>query len=64
MKDFNDFWGNMDITELLAFSVQNRASDLHLSAGLAPMIRVDGEVRRINLPHLNIPKYTGWFTTL
>lgn len=42
----------MDITELLAFSVQNRASDLHLSAGLAPMIRVDGEVRRINLPVL------------
>ncbi|MFX4308393.1 type IV pilus twitching motility protein PilT [Acinetobacter soli] len=42
----------MDITELLAFSVQNRASDLHLSAGLAPMIRVDGEVRRINLPAL------------
>lgn len=42
----------MDITELLAFSVQNRASDLHLSAGLAPMIRVDGEVRRINLPTL------------
>lgn len=42
----------MDITELLAFSVQNRASDLHLSAGLAPMILVDGEVRRINLPAL------------
>ncbi|WP_336147403.1 type IV pilus twitching motility protein PilT [Acinetobacter soli] len=42
----------MDITELLAFSVQNRASDLHLSAGLAPMVRVDGEVRRINLPAL------------
>ncbi|MGL1829917.1 UNVERIFIED_CONTAM: PilT/PilU family type 4a pilus ATPase [Acinetobacter sp. HSTU-ASm16] len=42
----------MDITELLAFSVQNRASDLHLSAGLAPMIRVDGEVRRISLPAL------------
>lgn len=42
----------MDITELLAFSVQNKASDLHLSAGLAPMIRVDGEVRRINLPAL------------
>lgn len=40
----------MDITELLAFSVKNGASDLHLSAGLPPMIRVDGEVRRINLP--------------
>ena len=42
----------MDITELLAFSVKNGASDLHLSAGMPPMIRVDGEVRRINLPAL------------
>jgi twitching motility protein PilT len=40
----------MDITELLAFSAKNGASDLHLSAGLPPMIRVDGEIRRINLP--------------
>lgn len=40
----------MDITELLAFSVKQGASDLHLSAGLPPMIRVDGDVRRINLP--------------
>ena len=38
----------MDIAELLAFSVKNKASDLHLSAGLPPMIRVDGDVRRIN----------------
>lgn len=43
----------MDITELLAFSVKNNASDLHLSAGLPPMIRVDGDVRRINLPALD-----------
>ncbi len=42
----------MDITELLAFSAKNGASDLHLSAGMPPMIRVDGEVRRINLPAL------------
>jgi len=40
----------MDITELLAFSAKQGASDLHLSAGLPPMIRVDGDVRRINLP--------------
>jgi twitching motility protein PilT len=40
----------MDIAELLAFSVKNKASDLHLSAGLPPMIRVDGDIRRINLP--------------
>ena len=42
----------MDIAELLAFSVKNNASDLHLSAGLPPMIRVDGDMRRINLPPL------------
>jgi len=40
----------MDITELLAFSVKQGASDLHLSAGLPPMIRIDGDIRRINLP--------------
>lgn len=43
----------MDITELLAFSVKNRASDLHLSADLPPMIRVDGDVRRVNIPPLD-----------
>jgi twitching motility protein PilT len=42
----------MDIAELLAFSVKNGASDLHLSAGLPPMIRVDGDIRRINVPAL------------
>jgi twitching motility protein PilT len=40
----------MDITELLAFVVKNKASDLHLSSGLPPMIRVHGDIRRINLP--------------
>jgi len=43
----------MEISELLAFSVKNKASDLHLSAGLPPMIRVHGDVRRINLPPLD-----------
>ncbi|RUO62914.1 pilus retraction ATPase PilT [Pseudidiomarina planktonica] len=43
----------MDITELLAFSVKHNASDLHLSADSPPMIRVDGEVRKINIPALN-----------
>jgi len=42
----------MDIAELLAFSVKSNASDLHLSAGLPPMIRVDGDMRRINVPPL------------
>ena len=43
----------MDITELRAFSAKQGASALHLSAGLPPMIRVDGDVRRINLPALD-----------
>src|SRR5690606_8122865 len=42
----------MDITQLLAFSVKNKASDLHLSSGLPPMIRVHGDVRRINVDAL------------
>ncbi|MBT3092258.1 MAG: type IV pilus twitching motility protein PilT [Candidatus Thiodiazotropha sp. (ex Lucina pensylvanica)] len=42
----------MDIAELLAFSVKHNASDLHISAGLPPMIRVDGDIRRINVPAL------------
>jgi twitching motility protein PilT len=43
----------MDITELLAFGTKQGASDLHLSSGLPPMIRVDGDVRRISLPPLD-----------
>ena len=43
----------MDIAELLAFSVKNNASDLHISAGLPPMIRVDGDIRRVNVPALD-----------
>ncbi|MBU1689640.1 MAG: type IV pilus twitching motility protein PilT [Gammaproteobacteria bacterium] len=42
----------MEISDLLAFSVKNKASDLHLSSGLPPMIRVHGDVRRINVPVL------------
>lgn len=43
----------MDITQLLAFTVKNKASDLHLSAGLPPMIRVHGDVRRLNVEALD-----------
>jgi twitching motility protein PilT len=43
----------MDIAELLAFSVKHGASDMHLSAGLPPMIRVDGDIRRVNVPALD-----------
>jgi len=43
----------MDIAELLTFSVNNGASDLHLSAGMPPMIRVDGDMRKVNVPVLD-----------
>ena len=46
----------MDISDLLAFSVKNKASDLHLSSGLPPMIRVHGDVRKINLQALDHPQ--------
>ncbi|RJX33426.1 MAG: type IV pilus twitching motility protein PilT [Oxalobacter sp.] len=49
----------MDISELLAFSVKNNASDLHLSSGLPPMLRVHGDVRRINLPVLTHQEVHG-----
>jgi twitching motility protein PilT len=49
----------MDISELLAFAVKNKASDLHLSAGLPPMIRVHGDVRRINLPPMEHAEVHG-----
>ncbi|MCW8347829.1 type IV pilus twitching motility protein PilT [Vibrio sp. ZSDZ65] len=43
----------MDITELLDFSVKHNASDLHLSAGVPPMVRIDGEVRKLGIPALD-----------
>ncbi|THB64166.1 MAG: type IV pilus twitching motility protein PilT [Gammaproteobacteria bacterium] len=49
----------MDIADLLAFGVKNGASDMHLSAGLPPMIRVDGDVRRINVPALEHKEVHG-----
>ena len=42
-----------DIVQLLAFSVQHKASDLHLSADLPPMVRIDGDITRINLAALD-----------
>jgi twitching motility protein PilT len=49
----------MDITELLAFSAKQQASDLHISAGLPPMIRIDGDIRRINLPSMDHQQVHG-----
>ncbi len=37
----------MDLTQLLAFSMQNNASDLHLSSNSPPIIRVNGQIKRV-----------------
>lgn len=42
----------MDITELLSYAVKAKSSDLHLSAEAPPMIRVDGDIRKMNIPPL------------
>ncbi|PCI53628.1 MAG: twitching motility protein PilT, partial [Methylophilaceae bacterium] len=49
----------MDISDLLAFSVKNKASDLHLSAGQPPMIRVHGDIRKINVPTMDHTEVHG-----
>ncbi len=43
----------MDVTELLGFAVKNNASDVHLSAGVPPMLRVHGDIRPLNVPALD-----------
>ncbi|GLT14980.1 type IV pilus twitching motility protein PilT [Vibrio algivorus] len=40
----------MDIAELLEFSVKHNASDLHLSAGVPPILRIDGDIRQLEMP--------------
>ena len=49
---------SLDMTELLQYSVSNNASDLHMSAGLPPMIRIDGDMRKIDLEALFSSGYT------
>lgn len=39
-----------DIDSLLMFTVKNGASDLHLSAGEQPRVRIDGDIRKVNVP--------------
>ncbi len=49
----------MDITTLLGFSVKQGASDLHLTAGMPPLIRVDGDIRPINVPAMDHKEVHG-----
>lgn len=43
----------MDLTQLLAFTMQNDASDLHLSAGSPPIIRSSGQLKRVKADPLS-----------
>lgn len=43
----------MNLADLLSFTVKHGGSDLHLSAGLPPIVRIDGDITRINLPAMN-----------
>ncbi|HEZ2500967.1 TPA: type IV pilus twitching motility protein PilT [Neisseria meningitidis] len=54
----------MQITDLLAFGVKNKASDLHLSSGISPMIRVHGDMRRINLPEMSAEEVGNMVTSV
>lgn len=54
----------MQITDLLAFAVQNKASDLHISTGLPPIIRVHGDIRRINLPETTTEEVFNMITDI
>ena len=53
-----------DLIELLSFGVKNKASDLHLSAGMPPLIRVHGEVKKINMPSLSRDEVTHMITDI
>jgi len=54
----------MDIPGLLAFSLKNHASDLHLSAGMPPLLRIHGEMRKINLPALDAATLSAMLETI
>jgi len=43
----------MDVSELLAFTVKNNASDLHISSGEPPLIRINGDMTRIKMNELD-----------
>ena len=42
----------MDVTQLLTFAVEQDASDCHLSTGEPPMLRISGDVKKLDIPQL------------
>ena len=43
----------MEITELLAFTMQSKGSDLHLSSGNPPLLRISGDLKPLKSPPLS-----------
>ena len=43
----------MDLNELLSYSLDSGASDLHLSVGSVPMVRINGSMRPLNMDALS-----------
>lgn len=54
----------MDITALLTLCVQQKASDLHLSTGQPPLVRIDGELQRLQAPPLEAVDINTWLKAL
>lgn len=54
----------MDFQQLLRFAVDNHASDLHIQAGSAPMLRVAGQTRFVNADPLNNDQVRGFVHAL
>ena len=51
----------MDITELLRFAVSEEASDIHVSSGEPPIMRIYRSMKRLDYPALRIEvhQHTG-----
>ena len=49
----------MQINELLKYTLDSGASDLHLSVGSIPSIRLNGEIKNLKLPIMDSPTMEG-----
>ena len=54
----------MRIQELLAVATARGASDPHLSAGLPPLLRVDGAIQSLGGPPVNSEQVRGWIASV
>ena len=44
----------LKINELLSYALESGASDLHLSVGSYPMVRINGEMKKLQLPIMDL----------